>query len=240
VKDMWLTGFNAPDPAHPLHRQADARPRALAGDRARQPRVPRQARPASSWTTSARSASASRSSDLGAPTQRSQALSRSGVARRGAEASPRSRSRRRPRDALVQEESPRERRSTRAMRVRSIAWRTSPRSVSRPSAPTPWRGSRAAVAFVHTRASVSVGRATVYLGGNMPRLARLQSGGDEPGGFRQARDHAERFAGDSRQDDPGDAAGAAEMDIRARPDATPVAEMAALAMEVTVRPARDG
>ena len=44
VRDMWLTGFDAPVHAHDVHRQADARARADAGDRPRQPRVPRQAR----------------------------------------------------------------------------------------------------------------------------------------------------------------------------------------------------
>ena len=47
VRDMWLTGFDAPslrtEPAHPLCRQAHAGPRADAGDRPRQPGVPRQA-----------------------------------------------------------------------------------------------------------------------------------------------------------------------------------------------------
>ena len=43
VRDMWLTGFDAPRPAHHVCRQADARPQADAGDRARQPRVSGQA-----------------------------------------------------------------------------------------------------------------------------------------------------------------------------------------------------
>ncbi len=42
VRDMWLTGFDAP--AHDVHRQAHAGARAHAGHRPRQPRVPRQAR----------------------------------------------------------------------------------------------------------------------------------------------------------------------------------------------------
>ena len=44
VRDMWLTGFDAPVHAHHVHRQADAGPRADAGDRPRQPGVPGQAR----------------------------------------------------------------------------------------------------------------------------------------------------------------------------------------------------
>ena len=44
VRDMWLTGFDAPVPAHDVRRQADARPRADAGDRPRQPRLQGQAR----------------------------------------------------------------------------------------------------------------------------------------------------------------------------------------------------
>ena len=43
VRDMWLTGFDAPGPAHDVRRQADARSRAHAGYRPGQPRVPRQA-----------------------------------------------------------------------------------------------------------------------------------------------------------------------------------------------------
>ena len=43
VRDMWLTGFDAPVPAHDVPRQADARARPDAGDRAGQPGVPRQA-----------------------------------------------------------------------------------------------------------------------------------------------------------------------------------------------------
>ena len=43
VRDMWLTGFDVPSLLHDLRRQADARPRPAAGDRARQPRLPRQA-----------------------------------------------------------------------------------------------------------------------------------------------------------------------------------------------------
>ena len=43
VRDMWLTGFDAPSPAHDVPRQADARARPDAGDRAGQPGVPRQA-----------------------------------------------------------------------------------------------------------------------------------------------------------------------------------------------------
>ena len=43
VRDMWLTGFDAPEPAHDVRGQTDARPRADAGHRAGQPRVPGQA-----------------------------------------------------------------------------------------------------------------------------------------------------------------------------------------------------
>ena len=43
VRDMWLTGFDAPSLHTIVRRQADARPRVDAGDRARQPRVPGQA-----------------------------------------------------------------------------------------------------------------------------------------------------------------------------------------------------
>jgi hypothetical protein len=39
VRDMWLTGFDAPEPAHHVHRQADAGARPDAGHRAREPRV---------------------------------------------------------------------------------------------------------------------------------------------------------------------------------------------------------
>jgi type I restriction enzyme R subunit len=39
VRDMWLTGFDAPKPAHDVRRQADARAWPDAGDRARQPGV---------------------------------------------------------------------------------------------------------------------------------------------------------------------------------------------------------
>ena len=44
VKDMWLTGFRRARAAHAVRGQADARPRAVAGDRAREPGVPGQAR----------------------------------------------------------------------------------------------------------------------------------------------------------------------------------------------------
>jgi type I restriction enzyme R subunit len=53
VRDMWLTGFDAPCAAHDVRRQAHAGPRADAGHRAGEPRVSRTSRAASSWTTSA-------------------------------------------------------------------------------------------------------------------------------------------------------------------------------------------
>ncbi len=43
VRDMWLTGFDAPRPAHDVRGQADAQPRPHAGHRASQPGVPGQA-----------------------------------------------------------------------------------------------------------------------------------------------------------------------------------------------------
>jgi type I restriction enzyme R subunit len=43
VRDMWLTGFDAPSLSTMYYRQADARPRADAGHRPRQPRVQGQA-----------------------------------------------------------------------------------------------------------------------------------------------------------------------------------------------------
>ena len=43
VRDMWLTGFDAPCYAHDVRGQADEGPRADAGHRPRQPRLPRQA-----------------------------------------------------------------------------------------------------------------------------------------------------------------------------------------------------
>ena len=46
VKDMWLTGFDAPGSSHPLHRQANARSRLAPGDRPGQPGLPGQTR----WT----------------------------------------------------------------------------------------------------------------------------------------------------------------------------------------------
>ena len=44
VRDMWLTGLRRALSAHDVRRQADARPRADAGHRPRQPRVQGQAR----------------------------------------------------------------------------------------------------------------------------------------------------------------------------------------------------
>ena len=39
VRDMWLTGFDVPELAHDVCRQADAGARPDAGDRPREPRV---------------------------------------------------------------------------------------------------------------------------------------------------------------------------------------------------------
>ena len=44
VRDMWLTGFDAPFAAHDVRRQTDAQPRTDAGHRARQPGLQGQAR----------------------------------------------------------------------------------------------------------------------------------------------------------------------------------------------------
>ena len=61
---MWLTGFDAPSPAHDVRRQADARPRAHAGDRAREPRVSRQARRAGGRLPRARARAEAGARDL--------------------------------------------------------------------------------------------------------------------------------------------------------------------------------
>ena len=64
VRDMWLTGFDAPVAQHDVCRQADARSRPHASNRARESRLPRQARRLGRRLSRSRRSTEARASDL--------------------------------------------------------------------------------------------------------------------------------------------------------------------------------